>query len=280
MKKSSVIAIAGFAFVLALGLAACGGSSSGGAESDGSAADGAAAASAASDASAPAEAESASVVADSSAPADSASASASSDTNATDISSTSGTSAPADSRAEDPAKAEYDRACALFDEGKYYSAKATFENSGYEDWEQRAAECVQPMPETGELWHNEDMMSDNMKLEFVVNSEDESIGRYIAVYTADRALAASLFVNGSGTVETWIPGGDYYIKDATGSVWYGENELFGPDGHYETLVFDENESDRYLTSLSEGNIWTITINTASSEGQGVGSEEGSWEDWA
>ena len=68
-------------------------------------------------------------------------------------SSTSASSAGASSStsAQDQEKAEYDRASALFAEGKYFSAKEAFEKSGYEDREERAAACVQPMPETGEI---------------------------------------------------------------------------------------------------------------------------------
>ena len=95
-------------------------------------------------------------------------------------------SASASSSAEDAAKAEYDRAVALFDEGKFYSAKAAFEKSGYKDWEQRAAACVQPMPETGELSHDENMRSDKMILVFNVNEENGDMGRYITVLTTLR----------------------------------------------------------------------------------------------
>ena len=184
------------------------------------------------------------------------------------------------SSAEDAAKAEYDRAVALFDEGKFYSAKAAFEKSAYGDWEQRAAACVQPMPETGELFHDEGMVSDNMILAFDVNAQDENKGVYITVYTKDGKLVESVFVKGPGTVETGIPGGEYYVKDSSGTEWYGEDEQFGPDGYYETMVFDEVEGDPTLRALEEGYQWTITINDSSGNGHGVGSEESTWENRA
>jgi hypothetical protein len=184
----------------------------------------------------------------------------------------------ASSSADEQAEAEYNRACTLFDEGKYYSAKAAFEKSAYKDWEQRAAACVQPMPETGELFHDENMTSDNMILAFCVESQDDNKGMYITVYTKDKKLVESLFIKGADTVETKIPGGEYYIKDASGTEWYGADEQFGPDGHYETMVFNEIEGDPYLTAPEEGYRWLITINTSPSVGQGVGSEENSWND--
>ena len=195
-------------------------------------------------------------------------------------SATTDSSAAISQEAEKKAQAEYDRACALFDEGKYYSAKVAFENSGYKDWEQRAAECVQPMPETGVLYQNEGFTSDNMMLNFVMDEADSNAGMYIAVYTKDHTLVETVFIKGADSIETWLPGGEYYIKDSSGKEWYGEDEQFGPDGHYETMVFDEVEGDPYLTVLEEGYAWDITINTDGSEGQGVDSEETSWENRA
>ncbi len=196
---------------------------------------------------------------------------------ASSAASASASSASASSSADNLAETEYNRAVALFNEGKFYSAKVAFENSKYKDWEQRAAACVQPMPETGELFHDANMTSDNMILTFVVNEEDAAKGLYITVYTKDNVLVESLFIKGTGTVETNIPGGEYYVKDSSGTEWYGTDEQFGPDGNYETMVFDEVEGDRYLTMLNEGYAWDITINSVDGSGQGVGSEQGSWE---
>ena len=186
-------------------------------------------------------------------------------------------SASASSSGPSAEETEYNRAVALFNEGKYYSAQVAFEKSGYKDWEERAAECIQPMPMTGELYHNDAMTSDNMILSFTVKDTEGNAGMYITVYTKDNELVEALFVNGSDTIETWIPGGEYYIKDSMGTEWYGEDEQFGPNGHYETMVFDEVEGDRYLTVLQEGYEWDITINATSNEGQDVGSEESDWE---
>lgn len=219
MRKSLAIVLSCCAFVLMLGLVACGGSSS----------------------------------------------------------SASSSSASASSSSDEAAKAEYDRACALYDEGKYYSAKEAFEKSAYGDWEQRAAACVQPMPETGEIFHDPDMTSDKMILNLIINEDDASKGYYISVYTKDMKLAETLFIKGGGTVETWLPGGEYYVKDSVGTEWYGEDEQFGPDGYYESMVFNENEGDPYLTTLTEGYQWDITINSPDGSGQTVGSEKGSWD---
>ena len=210
----------------------------------------------------------------------SSSSAASGSSSASASASASASTSSSSSSTEDAAKAEYDRAVALFDEGKFYSAKAAFEKSAYGDWEQRAAACAQPMPETGELFHDEGMTSGKMILAFNVNSQDENRGMYITVYTKDGKLVESVFVKGSGTVETGIPGGEYYVKDSSGIEWYGTDEQFGPDGYYENMVFNEVEGDSHLTVLEEGYRHDITINSATSDGQSVASEESSWENRA
>ena len=180
---------------------------------------------------------------------------------------------------EDPAEAEYNQAVSLFEEGKYYSAQKAFEESKFGDWEQRAEECLQPVPETGEIWHDENMISDKMKLVFNVNEENPEFYRYFEVYDKDKKPVVSLFIAGENSVEIWLPGGDYYVKQAEGTKWYGENELFGDEGTYQTLVFNEIEEDKYLTSLEEGYQWDITINATNANGQSVDSEDSDWDSW-
>jgi hypothetical protein len=180
---------------------------------------------------------------------------------------------------EDHAEEEYNEACVLFDEGKYYSAKKAFEHSRYDDWEQRAEACVQPAPETGEIWHDENMYSKNMCLIFTVADEEDDVCQYIAVYTRDRELVESLFIRGTDSVETWIPPGEYYVRNAKGTVWYGEQELFGDEGTYEKMIFDAVEDDRYLTVLEPDYQYEITINASQNVGQGVESEETDWDSW-
>lgn len=182
--------------------------------------------------------------------------------------------------AKDKARAEYEQARALFDEGKYYSAKVAFEECEYADWEERAAACVQSMPRDGELFHDENMVGDKMWLVFEVKDDRESIGRFISVYTKDNILAETVFIQGSGRVSTKLPGGEYYIKCAWGTVWYGPDEQFGPDGHYETCVFNEVDGDQSLLKLEEGYEWEIAFYYNDGRTGGVNTEETSWEDRA
>ncbi|SEA59893.1 hypothetical protein SAMN05216349_11856 [Oribacterium sp. KHPX15] len=180
---------------------------------------------------------------------------------------------------ESPAKVEYEKAVKLFDEGKYYSAEQAFIECKYGDWAKRAKECVQPVPETGELWHDKKKKSEETNLVIVVNEENPDTYRYYEVYDQNKKPVASLFVAGENTVETWLPEGYYYVKEATGTKWYGDKELFGAEGSYRTMVFNEIEDDRFLSLFEKGYQCEITINSSDSGGKGVESEVTDWDSW-
>ena len=173
----------------------------------------------------------------------------------------------------------YFRACSLVTQEKYFSAQEAFLISLYGDYEERAAACEQPRPDNGELWHNSYMYSSDMYLVFTVNSYDEDSAMYFEVYTYDGYLASTLFLNGSGTVYTGLPGGVYYIKDCTGNTWYGTNEAFGRYGSYEYMEFYEYDDYPYLTKLASGYRWTISVNVEAGTGTGVGSDYYDWDSW-
>jgi len=148
------------------------------------------------------------------------------------------------------------------------------------DAEDMAQKCIRPWPKNGELWHNQDLRSNEVWLSFSVNQADDSMGRYFMVYTEENVLAATLFIHGSGKVTTKLPGGRYRIREAQGTEWYGTKETFGREGHYEFMVFNEFEGDDDLTDVPAGYETTITINASeSTEGTGVGSEETDWDSW-
>lgn len=172
----------------------------------------------------------------------------------------------------------YWKGCARYAQEYYYQAREAFEAAGYEDL---AAGCVQDWPANGELWRSSSLQGADMELVFEVNSFDESEGMYFVIYTEDREPAAGLFLTGSGTVSTWLPGGNYRIKDATGSVWYGSKDSFGEYGNYELMTFYEFEEDEYLTWLGSGYVWTITINVTESDqnASDVGSYDTDWKHW-
>ena len=71
------------------------------------------------------------------------------------------------------------------------------------------------------------------------------------------------------------------IREAGGTAWYGPRDLFGRDGKYETMVFNEFEEDDYLTELSAGYEWFININPVEEtpDSADVGSVNNDWETW-
>ena len=174
---------------------------------------------------------------------------------------------------------DYLKASALYLDEHYFLAKEIFETCTYKDSAERAASCVQPFPETGELWHNKDMISEKMELEINVSFvDDEEEGRYIMIYSEEGENAANIFIGGADAIVSKLPGGNYRMKSATGKEWYGIKDMFGKEGKYENLIFNEFEDDKYLTKLEEGFRWTITINT-SNVGQTVDTEDVGWEQW-
>ena len=154
-------------------------------------------------------------------------------------------------------------------EEKYYSARGAFETSRMVDAEDMAANCIRPWPKTGELWHNKDLGKNDMVLQFQVGNADSSRGMYFMVYTEDNVLASTMFVHGSGKASARLPGGNYRIRDAAGTEWYGEKE-----------TFNEVPGDEYLTVLDAGYAWTISVSVSEATGgTGVGSDETDWESW-
>jgi len=82
------------------------------------------------------------------------------------------------------------------------------------------------------------------------------------------AVVITFFVYGGQSFETEVPLGTYRVKYATGSTWYGEDHLFGPDTSYseadKTFQFSvkENQISGYTVELIRqrgGNLHTKLI---------------------
>lgn len=52
-----------------------------------------------------------------------------------------------------------------------------------------------------------------------------------------------------------------------------------PDDLYEYMRFDEIDGDEYLTELTSGYEWTISLNVSNATGTGVGSVDTDWDSW-
>ena len=159
----------------------------------------------------------------------------------------------------------YDKAMALYNEEKYFSARQSFLMSGYGDSEEWAEKCIRDWPATGEVWHDRSQWLQDMELTIVVNQPDDA-GMLIRIYK-DNAPVSYLFLAGSDSVTVRLPGNGYYeIRDGVGYNWYGIKEAFGSEGAYETMTFDENGTERvYLQSYY---AYTLSINIKASERKG------------
>lgn len=180
--------------------------------------------------------------------------------------------------AEGGDEALYNEACALYDEGLYYSARATFRESGYGDWAERAAACVQPYPENGEAWRNYILPLSSLDLTIEVNQEENSVF-FARIYWDGRAYTG-LFIKGSGTATVSLPAGTYSIKAGTGDIWYGGREAFGRNGSYETMTFGEDGSE--TVTLEAGYAYTLRINVEDiiDDGTDVGNKAETWDGFA
>ena len=171
----------------------------------------------------------------------------------------------------------YMMACADYLRGRYYKAKDRYEYCYWGDSEERAEKCVQPWPSTGQLWKDSSLGA-GTQLTVKVNGEPD-VGMHVKIYQENGNLAAMLFIGGSGSASTWLPGGTYTIKDGTGRDWYGQEDSFGDYGDYEIMTFDDYGTTE--VDLQSGYSYTITINVqnASPDAANVGSMYDAYEDF-
>jgi hypothetical protein len=172
--------------------------------------------------------------------------------------------------ADIPGARELDNKCgyalaeAELSAGHNYAAYTGFSALGdYSDAAARAETCKLPFPATGELWHNPDFYSTSSSIR--IDCSNVSAAHYYKIY-AGETLVAQLFINGGASHELELPAGSYTIKEATGDMWWGPDDAFGPKAHYEIMTFGDGAT---TYDLGDNRIVTITLNT-SAEGDSVG----------
>ena len=175
---------------------------------------------------------------------------------------------------------EYLKGCALAGVGKYYSAKEAFENSAYEGSEEKAAACMQELPGSGEIWRNPDIPGSDCALTFTVYGPDDSRGMCFQMFNMEDEPVSVVFVRGSASATAHVPAGTYRIRDGFGSKWYGQQELFGPEGSYEYLTFSEDPDTEYDAVLDYG-TYELSINVSEIEegATRVGSSGVEWNEY-
>jgi tetratricopeptide (TPR) repeat protein len=125
-----------------------------------------------------------------------------------------------------------------FNEGDRYAAYQDFEALGsYKDSADRMQQCTIAFPATGELYHNEGYASSSSAI--VIDGTSSTYTSYYKIYSGGD-LVSALFLNAGSSCTIEVPPGSYTVKEASGAVWFGEEIMFGDEGHYEVLLFDGN----------------------------------------
>lgn len=169
-------------------------------------------------------------------------------------------------------KEDYAAAQQQYEAGYYYDAYKGFGALGtFEDSAERQSACVQPFPDTGEVYRNADYSGGSLYLNIVPPSEDGS-RNYIKIYTADDVLVSCVAIGAGSQGRVSLPAGTYRIKNAYGyGDWFGEKDLFGDEGYY--LVLKNNSNATQLFEMESGYEYTLNLRTGRKGGDPVGSEK-------
>ena len=158
----------------------------------------------------------------------------------------------------------YAEADAAFSDGLNYTAYDLFKALGsFRDAEERAKECVLENPKTGEVYHNPDYSSKGCSLKIDPNTSNGT-NTYFKIYIvsgSEEILVSSVFIKSGSTASVKLPAGTYILKIASSKgEWYGEKEMFGPNGVYQRLK-NGSSSDRF--ALDRGGDYILTMNVSS-----------------
>jgi tetratricopeptide (TPR) repeat protein len=162
-------------------------------------------------------------------------------------------------------KTKYAIANEKFEEGDLYGAYKDFKALGtYDDSADRMKGCTTPFPKTGELYHNGNYVSNRSAI--AIDAGNALFVSFFKIYDGDK-LVSTIWLNPGGKVTIEVPAGTYTIKEAVGSVWFGEEVMFGDEGDYKVLLFDDKKP---YTVIGDNIILTITLsvsggNTGSSD---------------
>jgi hypothetical protein len=105
-----------------------------------------------------------------------------------------------------------------------------------------------PFPDTGVLFSG----SDSSAFAPLRVNAAEGDPTYVKVYSTGGELVKTVFIKSSDSITFYLPKGSYILKYATGSSWYGEEEMFGENGIYQ-------KAETTLEMTTEGNGYEITL---------------------
>jgi tetratricopeptide (TPR) repeat protein len=153
-------------------------------------------------------------------------------------------------------KTAYAIADKKYTEGDLYGAYLDFQAlAGYEDASERARQCTTPYPTTGELYHNGAYASSASAI--TIDAVNVSYMSYYKIYVGDD-LVSTLFLNAGTSCTIEVPPGNYTIKEAAGETWFGEEILFGDEGSYEVLKFDDG-NDYFVLEYNIEVTFTLEV---------------------
>lgn len=152
-------------------------------------------------------------------------------------------------------------------QGLYYTAYKAFDSlGGFEDAAAQRDACVQPFPNTGETFHDGNFVSGATTLIVNPPTGDGSFN-YLKIYTQDGTLVSCLAIAPGASGRVDLPPGVYRIKAAYAyGSWFGENEMFGDDGRYQVLTFDDAGTDTF--EFVNNHEYTLSLRSAGADTQG------------
>ena len=162
----------------------------------------------------------------------------------------------------------YEAAWEAYCLGYYYTAYTKFSSlDDYRDAADMALGCIKTRPKTGELYRNPDYAKKAVSLKIVSPSKEDR-PTYMKVFSTETdALVCTLFFNAKSKITVKLPQGSYYFTYAYGTTWFGEQEMFGDNGHYKEMVFDDNTRTIALTTR-----YTYTITMVERYNDGLSSD--------
>lgn len=151
----------------------------------------------------------------------------------------------------------YAKAQENFELGNYFNAYQTYwALDDFLDSETRKLECVMDTPPASELYRNPSFALQICEVTIIPPPVEENTHTYIKIYSEQGDLVSTLFIPLGEKLKIKLPPGKYKFKTGYGWDWFGEKDVFGPDGQYSVLLFDGGNE---LWTLNLYYIYTLTL---------------------
>jgi tetratricopeptide (TPR) repeat protein len=161
--------------------------------------------------------------------------------------------------------------------GSLYDAYMAFIDLGdFLDSATMAAKCVSTPKTLGEknIYTNPNYAWQQVPVRISTDQSSDAMATYIKIYDGDTLVRAAYFAP-KDIYTISLPEGYYKFNVANGDIWFGPEDMFGPDGYYSTLVFDSYDSK--IIFLEAGYEYTLEL-AVSTDGN-VGSDSVDSEDF-